>query len=135
MGEAREFRLHDSAGFCDSFCKNENEQKITDIFNLLLINYYRDIRLEEVAAFASMNPSAFCRFFKNSVNKTFTHVLNEIRIGMACKKLINTDLHVGEVGYGFGYHDVSYFNRTFRKIKGITPLQYWDKHLFLIPVD
>jgi len=128
MAEAKEFNLLASSGFCNSFYKNENEQKITDIYNLMMSNYHRDLSLEEVADFANMNPSSFCRFFKNVTNKTFSNVFNEIRIGIACKKLINTESSVSEVGYDCGYHSISYFNRLFMKIKRMTPLEYRSKY-------
>ena len=124
MGETAHYNLLASSGFCNSFYKSENEGRITDIYNFLMENYSREVSLEEVAAYAKMNTSAFCRFFKNATNKTFSHVLNEIRIGIACKKLINSFTTVAEIGYDCGFHSISYFNRQFRKVKKMTPMEY-----------
>ena len=50
--------------------------------------------------------------------------MNEIRIGFACKDLINTDKTISEVAFDCGYQNVPYFNRVFKKVKDLTPQQY-----------
>ncbi len=129
MGETEEYKLLCSSGFCNSFYKSENEKRITDIYNFLMENYTRPIQLEEIAAYAKMNASAFCRFFKSTTNKTFSNALNEFRIGIACDKLINSRISVSEIGYDCGFHSISYFNRQFKKIKNLTPIEYRQKYM------
>lgn len=129
MGETEDYNLLSSSGFCNSYYKNENEERITNIYNFLMVNYSRSIHLDEIAAFVRMNTSAFCRFFKNTTDKTFSDVLNEIRIGIACKKLINSRATISEIGYDCGFHSISYFNRQFKKIKRLTPTEYRLKYI------
>lgn len=123
MSQTRHFRLLASRGFCDAN-RLGNEEKISQIFNYIVKNHHKELQLEEVAAVANMHTSAFCRYFKRSTSKTFTQVLNEIRIGFACKALLNKDLSISEVAYSVGYSHVSYFNRKFKKIKRLTPQEY-----------
>lgn len=113
-----------SEGFSSSYHLSKNEDRITGIYNYLIQNHHENISLGDVAEFANMNSSAFCRYFKKVTSKTFSDCLNEIRIGIACKKLINTDLSVSEIGYTCGYQNISYFNRQFRQVKGLSPSAY-----------
>lgn len=117
-----------SEGFSQSYSQHNNEEKITGIYNYLIQNHDKDITLADVAEYANMNASAFCRYFKKVTSKTLSDSLNEIRVGVACKKLINTDLSISEIGYGCGYQNVSYFNRQFKLIKQISPTAYRQKY-------
>jgi AraC-like DNA-binding protein len=113
-----------SEGFSSSYHLSNNEDRITGIYNYLIRNHHENISLDDVAEFANMNSSAFCRYFKKVTSKTFSDSLNEIRIGIACKKLINTDLSVSEIGYACGYQNISYFNRQFKRVKSLNPSAY-----------
>lgn len=127
MGET-DYTLLASEGFSEMYYKNKNEEKISNIFNFLVQQHHRNITLQEVANHANMNASAFCRYFRSVTNKTLSESLNEIRIGIACKKLINTDLSMAEIGYLCGYQNVSYFNRQFKNVKNINPSAYRAKY-------
>ncbi len=50
------------------------------------------------------------------------------RIELACKLLETSDDNVGDIGKACGYADPCYFSRTFKKVKGVTPLRY--RYLF-----
>ncbi len=123
MSEVTEFELLSSRGFTEAL-KSGNQEKISILFNFMISNYHRNLRLEEAAGHANMNPSAFCRFFKKSTSITFSHAINEIRIGFACKKLIRSDSTISEIAYECGYMNIPYFNRTFKKTKKMTPHEY-----------
>ena len=128
LSEIKDYKLLVSSGFCQSYYKMHNEEKISDIYNFLVRNYHQEISLPEVAKHANMNPSAFCRYFRNATNKTFSEAINEIRVGIACKNLINTDLSISQIAYECGYMNVPYFNRQFKKLKNSTPLEFRMSH-------
>ena len=77
-----------SSGF-SSYMYSEKSKRIGDVYSFLFQNFERDLTVSEVAAYINMTNSAFCKFFKRHTCKTFSEVLNEIRIGHACKLLIN----------------------------------------------
>jgi AraC-like DNA-binding protein len=104
---------------------SETEAKrINKVFEYMLQHFHEDISLSHVANLISLSPSAFCKFFKKRTGKTFSHTLNEIRIGHACKLLLEDSHQVGDACYLSGYNTPSYFNRQFKAITGFTPLQY-----------
>lgn len=127
MGEAPEYRILASESFSDNYKEDSNE-RISLIFDYMVRNYHKDIKFQEISDLANMNPSAFCRYFKKKTSKTFSEMLNEIRVGFACKMLINTDDNISEIGYACGYMNIPYFNRQFKQIKNITPAQYKELH-------
>jgi len=90
-----------------------------------MIEHFRDDPgLEDVARLAGMTPSSFCKYFKKRTTKTYLGFLNEIRIGHACKLLLEDRMTIAGVCYESGFNNVSHFNEQFRKVKGMTPGQY-----------
>lgn len=103
--------------------------RIDKIYKFLMNNFTRRIDLSEVAEIASLSPTAFCRYFKSRTSKTFSQFLNEIRIGHACKLLIERDLTISEVCYQSGFNYPSNFHKQFKKINKITPQAYQARYL------
>jgi AraC-like DNA-binding protein len=77
-----------------------------------------------VADLAGMTPPAFCRYFKAHANKTFSCFVSEVRIGHACKLLMNGTLSITQVSFDSGFRTLSNFNRQFKDITGQTPSRY-----------
>ncbi len=127
MSESKDNELLSSQGFTEA-SKFANQEKMSDLFNFMVNNYSRDLKLEEIADRANMNTSAFCRYFKKTTSKTFSTALNEIRIGFACKHMINSDKSISEIAFECGYNNISYFNRVFKTIKQVTPQKYRELH-------
>lgn len=99
-------------------------QRIGQVYAYLFQHFSEDVQLSKVAREVSLTDSAFCKFLKRHTGKTFSHILNEIRIGHACRLLNETAESVGAIAYQSGYSNSSYFNRKFRSLTGLTPLQY-----------
>jgi len=78
-----------------------------------------------------MNASAFCRFFKQSTGTTPTAYINELRIGFACRRLLDSDRSVLEICHDSGFSSTSNFNGTFRKLRNMSPRQYRAQHIKL----
>ncbi|WP_025144212.1 AraC family transcriptional regulator [Pedobacter jeongneungensis] len=112
-----------SLGFKPNFLENEKD-RIQSIYNYTISNYKNKIELKEIAAVAKISPNSFCKFFKTKSRKTYTQFLNEIRVGQACKLLIENDLTVKEICYDCGFYNFTSFHKYFREITGKTPLKY-----------
>jgi len=112
-----------SLGFKPNFLENEKD-RIQSIYNYTISNYKKKIELKEIAAVAKISPNSFCKFFKTKSRKTYTQFLNEIRVGQACKLLIENDLTVKEICYDCGFYNFTSFHKYFREITGKSPLKY-----------
>jgi signal transduction histidine kinase/ligand-binding sensor domain-containing protein/DNA-binding response OmpR family regulator len=61
---------------------------------------------------------------KQILNLNTTEFINTIRINKAKELILKQDLTFSEISYQVGYNDVSYFNKTFKKITGKTPTAF-----------
>jgi AraC-like DNA-binding protein len=98
--------------------------RIDKVFEYVSGHFRSGIDLSATADLVHMTPSAFCHYFKKYTKKTFTQYVNEVRIGYACKLLMETGMNVSEVCYQSGYNSLSRFNKCFKKIMKRTPLNY-----------
>lgn len=118
-----EYKLLTSLSF--KSIQNENDMKcFNEVYDFLLKNFHRDIRLKEVANICNMTSNAFCRFFKLKTQKTFIRFLNEIRIGHACALLQNANNSIINICYDCGYNNPVNFYKSFKLITNKTPKEY-----------
>ncbi|MDQ8051730.1 MAG: AraC family transcriptional regulator [Pedobacter sp.] len=109
---------------------NESETiRINKIYNYTLANYKKDIGLEEVASLSNLSITSFCRYFKLMTKKTYYDFLIEIRVSHACRFLIENKLPTEMICFNCGFNNVSNFYRHFKKVTGMTPLDYKRKYL------
>ena len=111
---------------------NTNNARLSSIIQYTYYNYHKQITIEEIASLVNMSIHSFCRFFKEKTKKTYMQFLMEVRIGQACRLLINDDMQSAEVGYTCGYNSISHFNHQFKIIKNKSPLEFKKYHLNLL---
>ncbi|NVK53564.1 MAG: AraC family transcriptional regulator [Flavobacteriaceae bacterium] len=126
LASNKEYKLLSTKGFLNSFQITHNK-RLDAIYEYIFKNFRKTISLAEIAAVATMNPSAFSRFFKKIHRKTFTAYVNEIRIGYACKLLQEQKYSITTVCFESGFANVSNFNRQFKKITKQSPTEYIHK--------
>jgi len=87
--------------------------------------HYRErIPLERAAEEAAMSVSAFCRFFKRTTGKTFSRYVNELRLGNACRLLVQTERNIAQIAQDSGFSNLSHFNQAFLASKKLRPGEY-----------
>lgn len=106
--------------------KNKKIEKIISFINK---TYTRNITLYDISSFAAMNPTSFCRYFKEKTGKTLVQYITDMRIGYACKLLSNDRFNISEISSECGFESVIHFNRCFKKNTGITPTEFRKKIL------
>jgi transcriptional regulator GlxA family with amidase domain len=98
--------------------------RINLIYEYSLRHFRRPIQLEEIAAVANISPNSFCRFFKSRTRKTYSRFLLELRVGHACKLLIENNLSIKQLCYESGFNNFTSFYKYFKLITGKSPLGY-----------
>ena len=106
---------------------NFTNLRLTKVMQFLNTNYQRKIELENVAEIANLHPAAFCRFFKEKSGKSLSEYVNDLRIGYACRLIIDGKLSVSQISFESGFNNLSNFNRTFKKHTGFTPTNYFGE--------
>lgn len=124
---AKELTLLSSIGFNFDFSDSENE-RINAIYNYSLNHFNNEIYLEDIAAIAGMVPNSFCRYFKSRTGKTYSQFLTELRIGQACKLLIENKLSIKQLCFESGFNNFSCFHKNFKAITGKSPQKYQHEY-------
>lgn len=123
IAHSDELELLTSPGFINAYQANSSEH-INKVYTYIMNNFQKDLNLKEIADIASMNTTAFCRYFKNITKKSFVQFLNEIRIGYACKLIQDEKLTISQICYESGFNNLSNFNKQFKMITNNTPQDY-----------
>jgi len=119
----QDYELISSVGFHPSF-QDKEKGRINSIFEYTLSHFRQKISLEEIAHIAGVSTNSFCRYFKSKTGKTFSRFLLEIRVGHACKLLIENKMSVKQLCYESGFNNFASFHKYFKQITGKSPLSY-----------
>lgn len=68
------------------------------------------------------------RRFKNATNNTIVEYIQRVKIEAAKRSFEATRKNISEVMYDVGYSDPKAFRIVFKKITGLTPLEYKNKY-------
>lgn len=109
---------------------NESDTiRLNKVCSYTLVNYKKDITLQEIAAISNLSVTSFCRYFKLMTKKTYSDFLTEIRISHACRFLVEDKLPTEVLCFECGFNNISNFYRHFKKITNMTPLEYKRRYL------
>ncbi|MEO9892721.1 AraC family transcriptional regulator [Aurantibacter sp.] len=98
--------------------------RMSAIHDFISKNFNRKIYLKEMAELVNMSEQSFSRFFTKMMRRPFFTYLNEYRINMAVRMLLDTDKSVSQIGFDCGYESLPFFHKQFNKFKGCTPLTF-----------
>ncbi|MCX2739515.1 AraC family transcriptional regulator [Pontibacter anaerobius] len=127
IAEEEEVTQLSSIGYQADLSDVENE-RINAIYEHTLTHFKRKIPLEEIAAIANMTPNSFCRYFKEKTGKTFSQFMTEIRIGYACKLIVDNKMSIKQLCFESGFNNFSCFHKSFKQIMGKTPQNYQKQY-------
>ncbi|MGK2861625.1 MAG: AraC family transcriptional regulator, partial [Chitinophagaceae bacterium] len=123
LSKADDLEILASPGYTNTL-KEGDTQRMSTVYAYVMKHFKHKMAVSELAALTNMTETSFSRYFKVHANKTFSEFVSEIRIGHACKLLIEKKLNVSQTCYASGFQTLSNFNRQFRAITGKTPLSY-----------
>jgi len=98
--------------------------KLDKVINYIYQHYTDPLHADKLAELVHMSTNHFHRFFKQRTERTLNQFINQLRIGKACKLLIDTKIQISVISDQCGFHNVSNFNRRFLMMKNCTPKQF-----------
>ncbi len=115
--------------------KREEPHSETEVSNLLVakavqyveMNYAKKITLKKMAETLYVSPNYLCELFKRHTGKNLTEYITEYRMMKAKAYLSRIEYKVSDVAELVGYGEAKYFSSAFKKMYGMSPLEYRNK--------
>ncbi len=98
--------------------------RINAIIDYSIKRFKKGIALEEISGIANLSSNAFCRYFKSKTRKTYSRFLIELKVGHACKMLIENKQSIKQICYESGFNNSASFHKYFKIITGKSPRCY-----------
>ncbi|WP_223609421.1 GlxA family transcriptional regulator [Chryseobacterium sp. OSA05B] len=86
-----------------------------------------DITVEQIAGEVHMSRRNFIRRFKNATRLNPIEYIQRVKVEAAKKAFETGDANIADVTYSMGYNDLKTFRTVFKKITGLTPVDYRNK--------
>ena len=99
---------------------------ITRVLDYVSYHYMEDIKVEDLANICHISETHFRRVFTSYMKMSPLEYINTVRVYTACELLETTDAPVADVAHKCGFTTNSTFNRNFKQLMGVTPLE-WRK--------
>ena len=103
--------------------EGSKDERLTAMLNFIQ-NNYQTVTLESMAEQFHLSEPYISKYIKDKSSKTFGEHVAHIRMKRAKTLLKNGNMTVENIAYAVGYQNVEHFNRTFKKIFDMTPIQY-----------
>ncbi len=91
-------------------------------------NYPEKITVDQLSSMFALSRRNLERRFKKATCNTVTEYIQRVKIEAAKKNLETGRKNINEVMYDVGYSDTKAFRTTFRKITGLSPIEYRNKY-------
>ncbi len=101
--------------------------KLKKILTFIHENYAEKISVRELTVIFAMSEGYFCRFFKKMMHMTPLEYIQRYRIRAVVNALKNNEMPIIDIAYNCGFHNLSYFNQTFKKYMNCTPSEFRHK--------
>ena len=108
--------------------KQHGDEMVQQAQAYLESNLHEKVAIEQLASRFSVGRRTFDRRFIKATGNTPIEYLQRVKIESAKKAFENGRKTINEVMYEVGYSDVKAFREVFRKVTGMSPLEYRGKY-------
>lgn len=107
--------------------KEHNDPEIVKAQEFIEKNYDLKITVDDLASKFAIGRRSFERRFKKATNNTIIEYFQRVKIEAAKRSFESSRKNINEVMYDVGYTDTKAFRTVFKKITGLTPVEYRNK--------
>lgn len=108
--------------------KNHNDTEILQAQDYIEQNIHERITINDLAKITALGRRTFERRFKDATNNSVLEYIQRIKIETAKRQFENSRKNINEVMYDVGYTDTKAFRDLFKKLTGLTPVEYRNKY-------
>ena len=102
------------------------DERLLEITNYIYANY-KSVTLEDLSEKFFLSKPYLSKYIKEKSGMTFGDILKQIRMKKARAMLRSGNATVESIAEMVGYQNVEHFNRVFKKMYNMTPVQYRNK--------
>ena len=102
------------------------DERLLEITNYIYANY-KDVTLDDLAEKFFLSKPYLSKYIKEKSGMTFGDILKKIRMKKARAMLKGSNATVESIAESVGYQNVEHFNRVFKKMYNLTPVQYRNR--------
>lgn len=107
--------------------KKESNFLISRAVKYIENHYYEKLSLDSVAKEMFVSPPYLSSLFKQTLSINFIDYVHSVRIENAKRLLSTTNQKNYEIAEQVGYTDSKYFSQVFKKLTGLTPMQFREQ--------
>lgn len=107
--------------------KDHRDEDIREIQNYIESHFHEQIKVNELADKVAISRRSFERRFKRATGNTVIRYLQRVKVEAAKRSFESSRKNISEVMYDVGYNDTKAFRNVFKKITGLTPVEYRNK--------
>ncbi|MCB0444216.1 MAG: helix-turn-helix domain-containing protein [Gelidibacter sp.] len=108
--------------------KNHSDDAIKQAQDYIDTHIQEKITIDELADLVLLGRRSFERRFKAATNNSVLEYINRVKIEFAKRSFESSRKNISEVMYDVGYTDSKAFRSIFKKITGLTPIEYRNKY-------
>lgn len=108
--------------------KNHSDKEVLKAQNFIEEHIDEKISIDELANISSIGRRSFERRFKQATNNSILEYIHRIKIEAAKRQFECSRKNINEVMYDVGYTDTKTFRDLFKKLTGLTPIEYRNKY-------
>ena len=113
-----------SSSIPQPFAAELEQKRLQRVFDFVAGHFQEGIHRDAAADLACLSPGAFSRFFKAHTGMNFSDYVADVRVGHACRLLLQPEIPINAIALRCGFEDLSTFNRAFRKRREMSPTEY-----------
>jgi|SRR6185312_9659812 len=108
--------------------KDHDDESILRAQAFIENNFQEKISVEQLASMLAISRRNLERRFKKATSNTAVEYMQRVKIEAAKQSLESSRENVNEVMYKVGYNDTKAFRNTFKRITGLSPVEYRNKY-------
>lgn len=108
--------------------KNHTDPEIKKAQEYIERHIQDRISIEELATLVSMGRRSFERRFRTATHNTVLEYIQRVKIESAKRQFESSRKNINEVMYDVGYTDTKAFRNIFKRVTGLTPVEYRNKY-------
>ncbi len=108
----------------ENMLKPYYDETVQKAINYINENLSEDISVHTIAKNIGVSKNVIYRRFHSYFNCTVSEYINSVRVERACDLLLKSDMTIEEISQTIGFTSASYFSKTFKKEKGLSPYKY-----------